>query len=159
MKRLIVWLSVVLVISMAGVLVARADSPMRHGWHHHGPWGFMARELHLSGTQRSQIKAIWQKERPAVASLVRELAAESKEMDAATAHGNLDESKVQDIAAHQGATIAKLLVEEEKLTSQIYTTVLSADQRTKADKLQERWHSRLDRFADRLQKSDGPSGK
>jgi Spy/CpxP family protein refolding chaperone len=117
----------------------------------------MARELDLSSKQKTQIQSIWQGEKPAVTSLVRELAGESKEMDVATAHGVLDEGKVQEIAGRQGATIAQLLVEKEKLRSQIYTTVLNPDQRMKADKLEERWHSRLDQMASRLEgTSDSP---
>jgi aspartate ammonia-lyase len=71
-------------------------------------------------------------------------------MDTASAQGNLNESKVQEIAARQGATVAKLLVEKEHLKSKIYTTVLNPEQRTKADELQKRWRSRLDRLADRM---------
>jgi hypothetical protein len=81
---------------------------------------------------------------------LREFAAEAKEKDTATVQGNLDESKVQEIATSQGATIAKLLIEKERLKSKIYTTVLNPEQRTKADALQERWHSRLDRIADHI---------
>ena len=78
--------------------------------------------------------------------LLHEFAAESKEMDAATAKGNLDESKVQEIAARQGTTVARFLVEKEHFKSKIYATVLSPEQRTKADELQSRWHERLGRL-------------
>jgi len=154
MKRFVIGFSLVLAIAAVSVMVARADAPWRGGWHHHGPLGYMARELDLTSTQKSQIRTIWQQQKPAVASLVRELAADNKEMDAATAQGKLDESKVQDIAARQGATIAKLLVEKEQIRSQIYTSVLNADQRAKADKMQERWSSRFDRIASRLEQSN-----
>jgi Spy/CpxP family protein refolding chaperone len=77
---------------------------------------------------------------------VHELAAEGKEMDQATAKGNLDEGKVQEIATRQGATVAKLLVEKEHFKSKIYATVLTPEQRTRADELQSRWHDRLDRM-------------
>jgi Spy/CpxP family protein refolding chaperone len=100
--------------------------------------------------QKSQIKSIWDAERPTVASLVQELASEGKEMDAVTAQGSPDDSKVEAIAARQGATVAKLLVEKERLKSKIYTTVLNPEQRTKADQLQKTWHSRLDRVAARI---------
>jgi Spy/CpxP family protein refolding chaperone len=79
---------------------------------------------------------------------VYEFSVENKEMDAATSQGNLDESKVQEIADRQGETVSKLLVERERLKSKIYANVLTPEQRTKADKLQARWHSRLDRIAD-----------
>jgi Spy/CpxP family protein refolding chaperone len=106
--------------------------------------GYVAHELKLSDTQRQQVESMWQTEKPAISGLVHELAAESKEMDAVTAQGNLDEAKVQEIAGRQGATVAKLSVEKEHFKSKIYATVLSPEQRTKADELQSRWHERLD---------------
>jgi Spy/CpxP family protein refolding chaperone len=72
-------------------------------------------------------------------------------MDEATAKGNLDEGKVQEIASRQGETIAKLLVEKEHFRSKIYIKVLTPEQRTKADELQSRWHDRLDHMSDKLQ--------
>jgi hypothetical protein len=59
---------------------------------------------------------------------------------------------VEEIAARQGASIAKLLIEKERLKSKIYASVLNPDQRTKADELQRRWDERLDRIANRLEK-------
>ncbi len=79
-------------------------------------------------------------------SLVHEFAAESKEMDEATAKGNVDEGKVQEIAARQGTTVARFLVEKEHFKAKIYATVLNPWQRTKADELQWRWHNRLGRL-------------
>ena len=63
--------------------------------------------------------------------LLHEFAAESKEMDAATAKGNLDEGKVQEIAARQGTTVARFLVEKEHFKAKIYASVLNPEQRTK----------------------------
>jgi Spy/CpxP family protein refolding chaperone len=151
MKRFMIWSGVVLLL-IAVIVVARAHGSGRHGWggrgwNHHGPLDYVAYELNLSDTQKSQIKSMWESERPAVAPLLQELASEGKEMDSVTAQGSLDESKVQAIAARQGETIAKLLVEKERLKSKIYTTVLNSEQRTKADELQKRWHSRLDHAA------------
>jgi Spy/CpxP family protein refolding chaperone len=160
MKRSVIWSSVVLLLVAIGVIVARANGSGRHGWggggwSHHGPLGYVAHELNLSDAQKSQIKSMWEAERPTVASLVQELASEGKEMDSVTAQGSLDESKVQAIAASQGATIAKLLVEKERLKSKVYTTVLNPEQRTKADELQKRWHSRLDHVAARIASGGG----
>ena len=111
--------------------------------------------MNLSDTQKSQIKSMWEAERPEVASLVQELASEGKEMDSVTAQGALDESKVQTIATRQGETIAKLLVEKERFKSKVYTTVLNPEQRTKADELQKVWHSRLDHVAARIGNGGG----
>jgi Spy/CpxP family protein refolding chaperone len=157
MKRYMIWSSalLVLVVIAAGIAVARAAGPgprgwWGRGWGFRGPLGYVSRELNLNDAQKSQIKTLWQAERPAVAMLVRDLASESKEMDSATTQGSLDESKAQAIAARQGETIAKLLVEKERFKSKVYSTVLNPDQRAKAEELQKKWESRLDHVADRL---------
>jgi Spy/CpxP family protein refolding chaperone len=155
MKRIMIWSIVALLLVALGIVVARADNSRQYGWGgrgwaHHGALGYVAHELNLSDAQRSQIKSMWQAERPAVASLVQELASESKEMDSATAQGNLDESKVQAIASRQGETIAKLLIEKERFESKMYSGVLNPEQRIKADEFQKVWHSRMDRVADRI---------
>ena len=159
MKRLLIWSGVFLVVGTVGFALARTASPTRYEWRHRGPAYYVAHQLGLSATQKSQIASIWQGEKPVVASLVREYSAENKEMDAATVQGKLDQSRVQEIADRQGATIAKLLVEKEKLRSQVYATVLTAEQRAKADKLQERWQSRFDRIASRLELPNDSSAK
>jgi Spy/CpxP family protein refolding chaperone len=160
MKRFMIWSSVAFLLVAISIVVARADGSGRHGWggrgwSHHGPLGYVAHELNLSDAQKSQIKLIWEAERPTVASLVRELASEGKDMDSVTAQGSFDDGRVQAIATRQGETIAKLSVEKERLKSKIYTTVLNPEQRTKADELQKTWHSRLDRVAARIGSGSG----
>jgi Spy/CpxP family protein refolding chaperone len=149
MKRIAIWSCVALLLGATGAAVAVANARGWHGfpghhWGRFGPMGYVARELDLSNAQKQQIRSMWQAERPAVSALVQEFSAESKAMDQATANGNLDESKVQEIAARQGVTLSKLLVEKEHFKTRIYASVLNPEQRTKADKLQSQWHERLD---------------
>jgi Spy/CpxP family protein refolding chaperone len=153
MKQRWVWLGAVLLIIGLGVVFARANSQMGHRWHR-GGLRHIARELNLSRTQRSQIKSIWEAEKPTVAALAGEFVGEDKEMDSVSTQGTLDESKVQAIADRQGTTLARFLVEKEKLKFKIYTTVLTPEQRAKADKLQERWHSRLEQMSEHLKHPD-----
>jgi Spy/CpxP family protein refolding chaperone len=130
-----------------------------HGpiWFHHGPMGYVARELDLSDTQKSQIKTIWEGERPNISELVREFASEQKGMDALPLQdGAADEGRMQDITARQGATLAKLLAQKEKITGKIYSQVLNPAQRIKADELRKRWNSHLEHVADRI---SNPTGK
>jgi Spy/CpxP family protein refolding chaperone len=149
MRRIAIWSCVALVVVVAGVAISRADMRGRNGcfaqrWGaHFGPMGYVAHELKLSDSQRAQIRSMWLTKKPAITGLVHEFASESKPMDEATTNGNLDESKVQEIATQQGATVAKLLVEKEHFKSQIYLKVLNPEQRTKADELQSRWYARL----------------
>jgi Spy/CpxP family protein refolding chaperone len=148
MKRIAIWSCAVL-LAVAGIAIARASVQGWHGyygqrWGRFGAMGYVAHELNLSNAQREQVRSLWQAERPAVSALIHEFSAESKEMDQATANGNFNESRVQEIASRQGTTLSKLLVEKEHFTTKIYTSVLNPEQRTKADKLQSRWHEHLD---------------
>ena len=156
MKRITIWSIAMLLVVVVGVVVATADVHERYGFYGHrwgpfGPMGYVAHELNLSNEQKEQVRSMWQTESPTVSGLLQKFAAENKEMDQASVKGNLDESKVQEIATRQGATVAKLLVEKEHFESKIYTTVLNPEQRTKADALQFRWHDRLDHITKRME--------
>src|ERR1700761_8765716 len=160
MKRIMIWSGLALLLVATGIFVARAHGSGRQGfgrggWSHHGPLGYVAYELNLSDAQKSQIQSMWEAERPAVASLLQELASENREMDSATAQGSLDDSKVAAIAALQGSTISRLLVEKERLKSRVYTNVLNPEQRAKPDELQKEWRSRLDYVAARIGNGGG----
>jgi Spy/CpxP family protein refolding chaperone len=152
MRRIAIWSCAAILLIAGGVAFAGAsvrgwNACFGHRWGHFGAMGYVAHELNLSSGQKEQIRTMWQTERPAVSGLLQELAAENREMDQATAKGNLDESKVQEIAARQGATVAKLLVEKEHFKAKVYTTVLDPEQRTKADALLSHWHERFDHFS------------
>lgn len=160
MKRRIVWAILGVALVAVGITAAWTQTwTWRGGWHgshgffwcQHGPMGYVTHELDLSDTQKTQIKTIWQGERPNIAELVRGFAAEQKEMDALTLQdGARDEGKIQDVTARQGATVAKLLREKEEVTGKIYSQVLNPAQRTKADELGKHWTSLLDHIADRI---------
>jgi len=169
MKRWVIWSSVAFLLVTAGILAGRADGTRWGGWHqgwHRGGWafgggplGYVAHALQLSDGQRAQIKTLWEAERPAVSPLVKELADESREMEAVTAGAaktkdSLDESRVQSVASRQGETVAKLLVEKERFRAKVYSEVLNEQQRAKADELLKACHERLDRIASRLSGAD-----
>jgi len=160
MMRKIVWTTLGTALIIVGITAASTQTRTWRGghgpfWFDHGPMGYIAHELDLSDTQKSQIKTIWEGERPNIAELVREFASEQKEMDAVTfQNGAPDEARIQDITARQGATLAKLLAEKEKLTGKIYSQVLNPAQRTKADELRKHWSSHLEHVADRISNGD-----
>lgn len=153
-KRIVFWSGITALVVIAGIAIAGAEahrgwyghSWARRGWHGPLAMGYISHQLNLSQTQRKEIRSMWDAEKPAVSSLVAEFASEDKEMDQAVAGGTPDEGKVQEIAARESATVSKLLVERARLQSKIYSTVLTPEQRTRADKLQERWHDRLARI-------------
>lgn len=125
------------------------------GWHRWagrpGPWGpgwYVSHELNLTNTQKKQIGAIWDQERPRVAGLVRELTNEQANLRSASKEKN--DGQVQEIASQQGATIAKLLMEKQRMCAEIYASVLNPDQQKKADALQDHISDRLIGLANRL---------
>ena len=160
MMRKIVWTTLGAALIIVGITAASTQTRTWRGghgpfWFDHGPMGYIAHELDLSDTQKSQIKTIWEGERPNIAELVREFASEQKEMDAVTfQNGAPDEARIQDITTRQGATLAKLLAEKEELTGKIYFQVLNPAQRTKADELRKHWSSHLEHVADRISNGD-----
>lgn len=125
-----------------------------YGWCHRGQFGLalLAHHLDLTDAQQTQIKTIWKSERPTVLPLIRQLADGHKQMAAATANGNFDEGRVRLIADQQAQTVAQLLVEKEKLTSKIYSKVLTPEQRTKADHMRAQMNNRIDQFLDSLER-------
>jgi Spy/CpxP family protein refolding chaperone len=158
MKRKAIWSGVVLVLVLVVVAAAAAGAGLRrgrgwcgHGWRRGGPLGYVAHELDLSKPQITQARLMVVAERPAVAVLLGELLDEAHQMADATRGGNFDEAKVREIAATEGNTFAKLLLEKELLKSRMYATVLNENQRKSADELQQRWLGRLDHAVSRMQ--------
>ncbi len=150
MSRIWIVLGAVLLLGAATLTLARVAHANHFGRHCDGPLRKVARELDLTDSQKQQIKAIWQTERPAVAVLVRELADEQKDMTLADAAGTFDENSIAPIANRQAATLTKLMIEKEKVISTIYLKVLTPEQRTRADRWRAKWPSRLEEIADRI---------
>lgn len=155
MKRKIMVFAVVVMLLVTAFVVVRAKNRgghrwCGHRWHHPGPGTYLAHELKLRDAQRAQIRILWEAQRPIFSAHVHEFLAESKEMNAMTVQREPDQNEVKAIADREATTIAALLVEKERLQSNIYSTVLNPQQRAKADELQKKWESRLDRLADHL---------
>ncbi len=98
--------------------------------------------LDLTEAQKTQIKAILEAEKPTVQPLVMQLTAQHKELRTVTDDGQFNEAQVQAIAARQGQTMTQLIVEKERVQSQIYT-VLTPEQRAKAEKMRDQFMSRI----------------
>jgi Spy/CpxP family protein refolding chaperone len=155
MKRITIVSILAAVLLLTGFVVARAESRGWHGWYGHhghrfGPASYLAHELKLTDPQRAQIQSLWQVERPIVSDRVHELLAENREMNELTGNGSPDPAQVQKIADREAGTIAALLVEKVQLESKINSSVLTPEQRAKADELRKKWDSHLEHFADRL---------
>ncbi len=149
-KYFAVALAAIMAIAV-GVVAAQAHS--NGGYGHDQMFGrhmgWMARQLDLTDAQKTQIKSMIQKEKPALAPLLQQLVTQKQQMLAATANGQFQPEKVQQLASQQAQTMAQLIVEREKLISEVYQNVLTPEQRTKADALRQQMSERM---AQRLQK-------
>lgn len=156
MKHKAVWIIVGLVAIAFVATVARADFGKRNAWcgngWHGAPLDHVARELNLSNTQVSQIRSIWMEERPTATTLLKNLTSGLHQLNDAAADGKFNEDKVQALAAMEGNTFARLIVEKEHFKSRVYTSVLNDDQRQLADKIQQRWIDMMDRAVTRFEK-------
>ncbi|MDW5264276.1 MULTISPECIES: Spy/CpxP family protein refolding chaperone [Acidobacteriaceae] len=157
MKRKTFWIVIVVVVIVASAALARAAFKGGRGWcgpgwHRGGPLGHVARELHMSKAQVAETRSIVVAERPTLAGLLKELIGEAHQMADATVNGSFDENKVQAIAATEGNTFAKLMVEKELIKSRIYATVLDKSQRKSADEMQQHLLDRLDHVVTKMQR-------
>jgi Spy/CpxP family protein refolding chaperone len=112
--------------------------------------GFMAKELNLTDAQKAQIKTIMQTQRATDRPLMLQIAQNRAAMLAATASGAFDQAKVQSLANQQSQIMAQLMVQKASLRSQIYNTVLTADQKTKADQLRQDQITRINEHVQKL---------
>jgi len=113
---------------------------------HHMGW--IARKLDLSAAQKTQIQSMIQAERPNLQPLLKQLAANHQQMLVATRGGSFDEAQVRTLANQQAQTLAELMVIRERVISKAYNTVLTPDQKTKADTLRQQM---LDHMSERFQ--------
>jgi Spy/CpxP family protein refolding chaperone len=110
-----------------------AHGPGFGGPHGHG--GFMMRELNLTDTQKAQVKTMMQAQHQSMKAVGQQLAQIKIAMLQSTANGAFDQAKIQMLAAQQAQLEAQMTVQHEALQHQIYTQVLTPEQRTKADQL------------------------
>lgn len=158
MKAKYVGIAVALVVAVGAVSVmwghARSGGPGAMMFGHHMGW--IARKLDLTDAQKTQVQSIIQAERPNFEPLVKQLASTHQQMLATTHGGSFDEAQVRTLANQEAQTLADLMVIRERVISKVYNTVLTSDQKTKADALRQQM---LDRMMKRLQEQTSqPSG-
>jgi Spy/CpxP family protein refolding chaperone len=98
----------------------------------------MAEYLQLTDIQKAKIGGLVQAQKPVMEPLLKELASRQKQLADATANGNFAEDRVTSIARQQSQALTQLIVEQEKLQSQIYSQVLTPDQQSKMNNMRER---------------------
>lgn len=94
----------------------------------------MAKVLNLTADQTTQIKALVTAAQATEEPRHEKLRQLHEQLEAVTANGQFDETKVRAIANEQAGLMADSMVEHERLKSKIYG-LLTAEQRTKANEM------------------------
>jgi Spy/CpxP family protein refolding chaperone len=142
MKKVYIGIALAVVVAAGTLAAVRAHAHAGHGmFGHHLGW--IARKLDLTDAQKIQIQTMIQAERPNFEPLLKQLASNHQQMLAATHGGNFDEAQVRTLANQQAQTLADLIVVRERVITKVYNTVLTADQKTKADALRQQMSDRM----------------
>ena len=116
--------------------------PMGHGpGFGLGHMGFFAKQLNLTDEQRTQMKAILQKERPNIEPLMRQ----QHEIDLQLrqfAEGTFDAEKVQGLAAQKAQVQSQLTVAETRIHGELYQ-MLTPEQQSQLKQLEAEHEARM----------------
>jgi periplasmic protein CpxP/Spy len=138
----------ILVIGAAVMLaVAAAIAQGPHGFG--GPGGefhHMLRQLDLTSDQHSQVKAIFEKEKPTLQPLMQQMRQNESAMKALEAAGPFDEAKVTALATQNSQTMIQLQVEHERIKSEIMQ-ILTPDQKAKLAQIEANHEARMSKHA------------
>jgi protein CpxP len=129
-------------LSIAAAFFIGTAALFAQGMHGHGPDGefshmlnFYADKLDLSSAQQDQMKAIWEKEKPALKPLMQQERQNHEAMKALEESGPFDEAKTRALATQNSQTMVELQVQHARIKSEMMQ-VLTADQKTKLQQLE-----------------------
>jgi len=134
----------ILTIAAAVLLAATAVIAQgRHGFG--GPGGDfhrMLKQLDLTSAQHDQVKAIFEKEKPAMKPLMEQMRQNHDAMKALEASGPFDEAKTRALATQDSQTMIELQVEHARIKSEIMQ-ILTADQKAKLAQIEANREARM----------------
>ena len=117
--------------------------PMHHahyGMHEH-MMGFFAKQLNLTDEQKSQMKAIMQKEHPTMKPLFQQQHQVDLQLRQYV-EGQFDQAKVQALANQKAQIEAQLTVQQTRIHNEMYQ-VLTADQQSKLKDIEAKHEARM----------------
>ena len=133
-----------------------SPKPVWAGHRHGGHMAYMAKALNLTEAQKEQIRSIVQANRATNGPLMQQMAQNHVAMLTATSNGAFDQAKVTALASQQAQLLAQMTVQKESIQHQIYTQVLTPEQRTTADQMRQK---QITRMNERLQKWSQPGAE
>ncbi len=124
-----------------------ADAPPPPPMHGHefglgGPMmGFFAKQLNITDDQKTQMKAVLQKEHPTMKPLMEQ----QHQLDLQLrqyVEGSFDQAKVQALAAQKSQVQAQITLQETRIHNELYQ-LLTADQQSQLKQLEAQHEARM----------------
>lgn len=137
MKKRILVIASIAVLVVAATVFALAQGHMGQRGMHGGPEDMIehiSQALSLTDAQKEQVKAAFEAQRPIEEQRHAKLEELRKQIDAATANGQFDETVVRPLASQQAQLQADQMVDHLRLHSKLYS-LLTPEQKTKADEM------------------------
>ena len=143
-------------IIIAAILMALAAGLATTAFAQHRGMGFgrnngwmlkhMVKQLNLTEAQQTQVKSILADEKTKIKPMMQQLR-QNQQAEDANVNGSFDENQARAFANKQAQLMTDLIVEKERMRSQVYA-VLTPEQRQKALQLmQERQQHRQERMS------------
>jgi protein CpxP len=128
---------------MLAAAIALAQGPHGHGGgDFRNMLGFYSDYLDLSSAQQEQMKAIWEKEKPALQPLMQQMHQNHANMRALEQSGPFDETKTRALATANSQTQIELEVQHARIKAEMMQ-VLTADQKTKLANFEAKREARM----------------
>lgn len=147
---------VAILMAVAAGLATSAFAQHRHmGFGRHDGWMLksMTKQLNLTEAQQTEIKGIMAAEKTKIKPLMQQLR-QNEQAEQASINGTFDENQARAFAGKRAQLTADLIVEKERMRSQVYA-VLTPEQRQKALQLmqerQQRRQERMNKHAEQTQ--------
>ncbi len=116
--------------------------------------GFFAKYLDITDAQKSQMKAVLQKERPTMKPLMQQVHQMDQQLRQYV-EGSYDEAKVQALVAQQSPTLVQLKVQETRVHNELYQ-LLTADQQAKLKQFEANRQARMQKHMQNAQEDAAP---
>jgi protein CpxP len=134
------------IMSIGSVVLLAVAAAIAQGMHGHGgPGGefhHMLRQLNLTADQHAQVKAIWEKEKPAMQPLMQQMRQNHAAMKTLEASGPFDEAKTRVLATQNAQTMVELQVAHARIRSEI-VAILTPDQKAKMAEIEASHQARI----------------
>jgi protein CpxP len=138
------------ILSIGAAVLLAAASAIAQGRHGYGgPGGgfhHMLKQLDLTADQHTQVKAIFEKEKPTLQPLMQQMRQNHTAMSALEASGTFDEAKTRALATQSSQTMVELQVEHARIKSEIMQ-ILTPDQKAKLAQIEANHAARMSQQA------------